>query len=543
MRNTYIPHIAILFLLFCLSQASAQSSLPWLDKYDVQHYTFQLELSDTSNQIRGIAQLEVHFLKDVDEFALHLINSDGKKGMDVEKVRLKGPKGNREDIPFRHENDELILANDKGFSGGDEYVFEIHYSGIPKDGLIIAKNQYGDRTFFGDNWPNRARHWLPCLDHPSDKASIDFMVTAPDHYQVVANGIQIEELYLDDHTKRTHWREEVPIPTKVAVIGVARFGVAYAGEVDGIPVTSWVYPQNRDDGYKDYGLAVEVLDFFIHNIGDYPYQKLANVQSKTRYGGMENASNIFYFEQSVTGDGRHEDLIAHEIAHQWFGNAVSEKNWHHIWLSEGFATYGANLYMEYKYGRPALVERLESERQQVVAFAHRLSRPIVDTLVSDWNRLLNPNSYQKGSWVLHMLRREVGEEAFWTGLKAYYQQFKNQNALTKDFRLVMEQASQKQLGRFFDQWIFQAGHPRLDISWAVDSAKHLLEIDVKQLQDHAFFFPLDVQAIGLDGSTQDWTIEMSRQQQSFQLKCNFTPGRIIVDPENWLLYQASINKL
>ena len=538
MRNIYILLIPISLLLFCHSFSIAQPRLPWLEEYDVQHYTFQLELSDTSDQIKGIAQVDVRFLKDANQFVLDLVQNDGEKGMKVQKVVYKG-----QSIPFKHLQDLLILTHEDGFDSSENASFEIHYSGIPKDGLIIAKNQYGDRTFFGDNWPNRAHHWLPCLDHPSDKASFEFVVTAPDHYQVVANGIQIEELYLDDHTKRTHWREEVPIPTKVAVIGVARFGVSYAGDVDGIPITSWVYPQNRDDGYDDYGLAVEVLDFFIDNIGDYPYRKLANVQSKTRYGGMENASNIFYFEQSVTGDGRHEDLIAHEIAHQWFGNSVTEHNWHHIWLSEGFATYGANLYMEHKYGRPALVERLESERQQAVSFAQRLSRPIVDTLVRDWNRLLNPNSYQKGSWVLHMLRREVGEEAFWKGLKTYYEEFKNQNALTKDFKFVMEQSSGKNLSRFFDQWIFQAGHPELKIDWKAGAMKHSLEIVVIQLQDSLFSFPLDIQAVGKDGSTQNWTIDISNQQQDFQLKCNVSPDRIIVDPETWLLYQARINKL
>jgi len=328
---------------------------------------------------------------------------------------------------------------------------------------------------------------------------------------------------------------------KVAVIGAAQFGVQQAGMVGDIPVSSWVYPGNRQAGYHDFEPAMEVLAFFMEAIGPYPYEKLANVQSKTRYGGMENASNIFYFEQSVTGGQDHIDLIAHEVAHQWFGNSVTEGNWHHIWLSEGFATYGANLYMEHAYGRDEMAMRLISERQQVLVFGKRSPRPIVDTTVTDWNNLLNPNSYQKAGWVLHMLRRQVGEVAFWKGLRQYYATYKNENALTADFQAVMEKVSGMELDDFFQQWLYQPGLPEIEVEWSYENNE--LTLDIRQVQSgEAFDFSLDVLAESQDREEQTWTIEIDRSQQSFSLPCRVKPERIWLDPDTWLLFSANLRR-
>ncbi|MDL5050110.1 hypothetical protein QQ054_29310 [Oscillatoria amoena NRMC-F 0135] len=196
--------------------------------------------------------------------------------MTVNEVRV----GNRQAI-FVHKSNRLKILLPAEVPAGNEIHFTINYSGIPQDGLIISKNKFGDRTFFGDNWPDRARNWLPAIDHPYDKAKVEFIVVAPPHYDVIANGIQLEQSFLNNKQKLTHWREEVDIPTKVMVIGVARFTIRREGTVGTIPVESWVYPQNKDEGFTDYQPAVKVLDFFTRFIGPYPYEKLANVQSTT----------------------------------------------------------------------------------------------------------------------------------------------------------------------------------------------------------------------------------------------------------------------
>lgn len=517
---------------------TAQRSIPRLSQLDVQHYTFQLVLRDDTDQIKGGALVTTRYLASVDTLVLDLVAPQGDgKGMAVLEVLEDGEK-----IPFEHRGEQLHIALPSPPSAEEERQYSITYEGIPADGLIIAENKYGDRTFFGDNWPNRAHHWLPCIDHPSDKATVEFVVTAPSHYQVVGSGLELEELNISESTKLTRWRTAVPIPMKVAVIGAAQFAVSRSGEVAGVPVSSWVFPENRIEGYRDYSMAEAVLQFFVDSIGPYAYPKLANVQSKTRYGGMENASNIFYFENSVTGGQDHEDLIAHEVMHQWFGNSVTEQNWHHLWLSEGFATYGANLYIEHQYGRDEMAKRLISERQQVLQFARRYDRPVIDTLVTDWNRLLNANSYQKGGWVLHMLRRRVGEKAFWAGLRAYYETYKNSNALTHDFREVMELSSGQDLSRFFDQWLYRPGVPELGLEWSWNR-KEGLQASVVQMQDAPpYALTLDIAANGPDGQIAEWTVSLEETRREFSLPCSFEPQRLRLDPHTWLLFRAELKQ-
>ena len=252
-------------------------------------------------------------------------------------------------LKFIHQQDLIhIILPQKGLLGGST-TLKITYQGIPEDGLIIGKNKYGDRTFFGDNWPNRAHQWIPCNDHPRDKASVEFIVTAPSHYQVVANGEKIQEYPASEGLKTTHWREKVPLPTKVMVIGAGRFAIENNGQVQGIPSSIWVFPQNRLEGFSDFKPSLIVLDWFSRNIVPFPFSKLAHVQSKTRWGGMENAGAIFYFENAVNGKNERESLIAHETAHQWFGNSATEADWRHVWLSEGFATYCTVLYLEDRF--------------------------------------------------------------------------------------------------------------------------------------------------------------------------------------------------
>src|SRR5690606_4875147 len=230
-------------------------------------------------------------------------------------------------------------------------------------------------------------------------------------YQVVANGRLVEETDLGDGLRLTRWASEAQLAPKIAVLGAAAFAVEHRGEIDGVPLQSWVYPEDREAGFHDFARAERALRLFASLLGEYPFEKLANVQSTTRYGGMENASNIFYDENSVTGTRMNEGLVAHEVAHQWFGNAVTEADWPHLWLSEGFATYLTHVYHEFTYGRDALAAGLARDRDRIAAFAaQQPQRPLVDTTYADPTALLNPNSYQKGGWVLHLLRQRVGDE-------------------------------------------------------------------------------------------------------------------------------------
>jgi aminopeptidase N len=310
---------------------------------DVQHYKYEIELSDASDAINGKAYVSVKFLQAMPVLQLDLSSGKDEKGMFVFQVK----EGNSL-LVSRQANDKLIITLSKPSSKDEVRTFEISYMGIPQDGLIISKNKFGERTFFADNWPNRAHNWIPCNDDPSDKATVEFLVTAPSHYRIVSNGALKEEKVMGNNKKRTHWFEDIIIPTKVMVIGAADFAVTRVDNSYHIPVTAWTYKADSAKGVFDYSLGDDILRFFENYIGPYPFNKLANVESKTIFGGMENASAIFYSESSVTGNQSSEALMAHEIAHQWFGNTATEKNFAHLWLSEGFATYLTDMYIEQK---------------------------------------------------------------------------------------------------------------------------------------------------------------------------------------------------
>jgi len=326
-----------LILAFIVSALRADD-YPRQTAIDILHYTFALELSDESDAIRGRATMQVKFNKTgVDSFTLDLIGRNDA-GVAETGMIVRAVTNGADPVEFTHEGDRLSLHPDAAPAAGEVRSYTIDYEGVPADGLIIGTNRHGDRTFFADNFPNRARHWLPTLDHPSDKAACEFIITAPEHYRVIATGTLIDESEQPGGLRRTQTRQDTPLSTYLMVIGVARFAVQDLQAHHGIPLSTWVYPQDREAGFRDFSEAGAPLDFFIDYIGPYPWSKLANVQSTTRYGGMENAGNIFYGERAITGRGNAGPLIAHEIAHQWFGDAVTVDDWHHVWLSEGFAT-------------------------------------------------------------------------------------------------------------------------------------------------------------------------------------------------------------
>ena len=227
MQRIYLILFFTLFFLPAFSQG----------KIDVLHYKFEIELNDQNDSIRGKALIRFIPLENAAAFSFDLVMANkNKKGMRVTARSLDN--SNNSIIKVQLFGKKIFLHTRTLVQKGDTSDISISYTGIPADGLIISKNKYGNRTFFADNWPNRARNWIPCVDDPADKASVEFVVTAPNKYQVISNGILMEETNLPGNKKLTHWKEAVELPTKVMVIGVAEFAVGYAGDAEGIPVYS-----------------------------------------------------------------------------------------------------------------------------------------------------------------------------------------------------------------------------------------------------------------------------------------------------------------
>ena len=511
---------------------------------DAIHYVFRLGLSDTTNEITGETTVTVKFLLDkIGDVQLDLASVAAGKGMVVQSVRRGGPidiPGPASDaIVFSHHDNRLRLVLPAASKVGQEFTFTVRYRGTPAEGLLHGNNIHGERTIFANNWPNQVRNWLPMIDHPYDKATGEMIVTAPAHYQVVSNGVLVEESDHADGTRLTHWKQSVPIASWLYTLGVARFTAHHAGSVDGTPVQTWVFPQDRAAGLELFeDLSRRAMHFFVSRIGPYPYEKLANIQATGFTGGTEYASAIFYGEKGVTA-GR--GPVVHEIAHQWFGNSVTERDWDDVWLSEGFATYFTLLFTEHDEGREAFVDGLRRSRAQILQLEQKLpDTPVIHRNLGDMSKVLNNLVYQKGAWVLHMVRAEVGTEHFWTAIREYYRRYRDQNASTAELRAIFEQVSRKDLGWLFSQWLSRAGVPKLEGTWRYLPARKAIEVTVSQTQaGDNFRLAVDVGVTQKDEELPKIEqIDLTGRTATRMIAVDSEPAAVTLDPETRLLIDA-----
>ena len=532
------------FLLVLILLQASQSA--YADKYprnyniDVLHYAFDLVLSDTTDEIKGTASITILFKKDdIKQFRLDLINKTTErkgKGMQIESIKLDGL-----NVSYTHTNDEVFIQLPTPSSSNSTLVFVIRYHGIPADGLKIGPTKYGDRSFFNENWPNKARHWLPSVDHPYDKATSEFVVKAPSHYQIISNGLLLEETNVDATNRLTHWKQSVPVSCWLFVLGAADFAVQHVGEVNGKSIQTWVYAKDRDAGFYDFAEPTKrVVEFYSEYVGPYAYEKIANIAA-TISGGMETSSAIFYGEKLVTGKRTKSlrNVVIHEIAHQWFGNAVTETTWDDAWLSEGFATFFTQLFIEHAYGHDEYLQGLLNSKKSIYKYyATDPDYSIIADRSAEDGPVTNVITYQKGAWFLHMLRDLVGEENFQKGIRSYYSQFMNSNATTDGFLNAMEKASGKSLKAFFNQWLYHSENMMIKGSWKYDNAKKevLIKLDQSQQKKYLFDVPVEIGIYTADSLLPKIsTFKMNTKTTEFTIPVNSKPDKVIFDPKTVLL--------
>ncbi|MFQ5633567.1 MAG: M1 family metallopeptidase, partial [bacterium] len=470
------PLPLLLQLLLPLSAHARQSP-----DHDILHYNIAIRVSDSTDAIAGRTELKVKTVQPASHIFLNLY------GLDIDRV-LMDNKG----VVFNQKEHGVTIQYPNIIEAGETLRIAIDYNGVPEDGLSIKKNKYGRRAFFADNWPNRARYWFPGVDHPSDKASVEFHVTAPAKYSVVANGRLLRRTNNLNGTQTTSYSEPVAIPTYCMVFGAAEFDVVESGTFAGKQLSLWVFPQDIEDALNDFNRAGDMVEYFSRRFGSFPFAKLANVQSSTRFGGMENAGSIFYAEKSIGTERNIEGTVAHEIVHQWFGDHITETEWSHLWLSEGFATYFGTQYFEYTDGIDRFRNLMAQRRAGYLKQAALHTHAIVEDEPEDLFKLLNGNNYTKGGWVLHILRSQIGDEAFWRGIRLYADRFAGRNALTKDFQEAIEETSGESLGWFFEQWIFKPGIPELAIRYTWQEQSKKVKIELVQKQKQTMRFPLKI---------------------------------------------------
>ena len=539
LKPAHLPLLIVFLLTTPLAHATRVERL--IDTWQPRHYIINITLNDQLSEITSAtAQLDILILKPT-----ALVDLDfGVLTIDTVTVDSKP-------ATFTHNEGKLKINLSAPAKPGTRLKLSVQYHGKPKDGLILTNDKDGKPSAVGDNWPNRVHHWIPTLDHPSAKATVTFNITAPANNEVVANG-RLDHVQTAANGSRTWtYSEGVPIPPYCMIISVGQFARLEPTERTVTPLSYYVPHSDASLAMKGFSPSIPSLSYFSETVAPYPYEKLALIVGATRFGGMENSSAIVF--TSTLFAPRPQDkvsktfgtpigtngLIAHEIAHQWFGDSVTESTWSDLWLSEGFATYFAGLFLQRYESEEAFQRYLQNAAATAFEYEKKNRIPIFDRDTEDLFKLLNGNNYQKGAWVLHMLRSRLGDEAFFRGVRSYYKAHAGATASTEDLRAALEKSSGSDLRAFFARWVYDSGHPQYELMWQW-SGRSELRLVLKQVQaGDVFLDPVPV-TIRTASGARDVVLKPTDKTLVQTIQLREQPTRVELDPRNTLLKEAKV---
>ncbi len=549
MKNfTTIQKALFAGLVLLLSLGSqAQTSRPDLNRtsdYDVQHYILRVSFDRPAKRVLGDTTVRFVPVKD----GLRRVTLDSV-GITYSAVTLESTGA---PLNFKASGGSVTVDLDKAYSIGEAIGIRFRYSTTPKKGVYFVGEQKGSEDFAGHSaqiWtqgePDEARHWFPSFDFPSDKATTEEYITANKNETVVGNGTLVEKINNPDGTVTHHFKMEVPFSTYLVSFVVGEYSLV-SDKYKDIPLGYYVYPGMESLARKAYGKTPDMIRTFEELTGiAFPYQKYdQTIVASFQFGGMENitattmADTEIMLVNSPLFAGNVEDLVSHELAHSWFGDLVTCKNWAELWLNEGFATFMEAAYREKAYGRKAYIFKIIGDAEQFKAS---------DSVTSKRHGLFNANAgdvsslfdvpfttYNKGGAVLHTLREQIGDEAFWHGVNIYLNRHKLVNVESTDLQKAMEESSGSDLAWFFDQWVYGLGYPKLQIKRAYAPAAKTLTLTFNQTQKPdrftpaAFRLPLELEIQTARGSTTE-RIELDQRMKTLRFKVNSRPTKIIVD--------------
>jgi len=532
--------LPLLFIVLVLPlSVAAQRRERLIDNWKPLHYAVEIRLNDQLSAFESAATTIR---------AVVLKPSVGTIDLDFGSLPVDAVTVNDLPAQFERTPNLLNVRLSKAAKPNEQITITVKYHGKPTDGLILATDRDGKPSATGDNWPDRVHHWIPCLDHPSAKATVSFTITAPSRELVVANGAMESSRGNFGGTTTWSFNEGHPIPPYCMVIVVnegAKIDVPGALT----PLSYYVPQVDRDLARKGFSPAAPALTFFSQLVAPYPYEKLAMIVGATRFGGMENSSAIVFANNLLLANPSARmsetfgipvgtvDVVAHEIAHQWFGDSVTEATWSDLWLSEGFATYFAGLFIQRHEGEPRFQSYMKQAAATALAYEKRNRTPLFDRNTEDLFKLLNGNNYQKGAWILHMLRGRLGEDAFFRGLRAYYKAHRDATATSEDLRMELEKASGRNLKQFFARWVYGAGHPTYNLSYARINAGSV-RLTLKQMQaDEPFLDPVPIE-ITTDKEKKRVIFQPKAKLQTLPVRIKGIPQTMIIDPDGQLLKEV-----
>lgn len=522
--------------------------------FDILHYRIELSLEEENRSLRGETTIRMAALRD----RLTTCTLDAET-FTVDRVL----DGASQALPFTHRDGRLTIELDRPVAHGDEISVTVHYSGTNVD---VDPKRYGmspgydlglDFKSESDvnpqlintlSFPEGARHWFPSYDHPNDRATQETIVTVRADYEVLSNG-RLGGVSEPAGGKRTwHWSQELPHPTYLFVLVAGPYVVLEdsAGE---LPLHYWVYEKDVDDAMRSFERTPEIIAFFNEEYGyDFPWVKYDQITIPGIGGGAES-TGATVLGASTIHDARAEQdfpshwLVAHEAAHQWWGNLVSYRDWSETWISESFATYGEYLYSRHALGEDEAAVNLLGKKNAYLREAHeRYKRPVVFERWTYPNENFDRHTYQKGATILHMLRRILGDAPFRSAMTHFLTTHAFQPVDTHDLMDAIKEATGQNIEWFFQQWIYRAGHPVLDVTYQYQESKPSgkLSVRVRQTGD-VYRTPIQI-GVHTSSRRDSQTFWLESADETLELDVAEKPLLVRFDEGNYLLKEWTFEK-
>jgi aminopeptidase N len=421
--------------------------------YDAQHYNLQLTWNDFTNEISGTVTITAQATQDLSAFNLDF------RGFTISHIAVNGLSA-----IFERADRELTITPSEALLQGSQFTVAVTYNGIPGEGVTRFYDDFAngwtryDTGVYVASEPDGASYWFPVNDHPLDKATYTFVITVPKTYVVAANGL-LQGIDEGDSASTYHWESIHPMASYLATVNIGDFDVQTVSGPNGLPIRNYLPSDLAASNVAAINKIPDMIALFSSTFAPYPFEAYGMVVADTDLPfALETQTLSLFGKQVVVGEGGPETVIAHELAHQWFGNSVSLANWKDIWLNEGFATYVSFLWWEHTEGANALDQIMTNLYKELVDPANTPGR-FVPPGSPRPRQLFNSGVYRRGAWVLHALRLRVGDETFFDIMRAYYKRYQYANATTEDFVYVAELVSGQDLSDFFNAWLYDERVP------------------------------------------------------------------------------------
>jgi aminopeptidase N len=504
--------------------------------FDIQHIRLALNVDPSERYIEGTATIHLKALRD----QLDALEFDASE-LNVREVR----QGTRR-LEYESFTDKLIVALPRPLRRGQSLTLQISYSARPRRGLHFVKpdESYKDKPLqvWSQGEAEDSRAWFPCTDSPNERQTTETIITVPERFTVLSNGTLLSVKRNAKLGRRTfHWRQDEPHPAYLVSIVVGEFTEIRARAVGRVPVTYYTYPGTEREARRLMGRTPEMIRHFSKIFGyEYPFPKYAQVVvDDFIYGAMENTSatthsDRFLHDERTELDFNCHDVVAHELAHQWWGDLLTPKSWKHTWLKESFATYAEALWLEHASGSDeARYLMIQELNLYLGEDRDRYRRPIVDARYEFPVEIYDRHAYQKGALVLRMLREVLGDDDFFLVLRHYAHKHEWQSVETNDLKVSIEEVTGQNLDWFFDEWLYSAGYPEFEVSHAYDAANKQLRVTIRQVQetsDHTplFRLPVEIEVMGRAG-TRTFRVTLEKREQEFYFDVGERPLCVLFD--------------